>query len=153
MKLNEGRISPVLRKIHNNVKPEDTGIDVKSIWHTCSDSVLVKLGLETDKKKTFCETVHSIQGTKAAVSSVEPICNLKIRDLDCCVNKEKMEETIKTDYTDVRNFKVGFTSTSQRINISRCHLWVPWATSPLRKNKDRVDHLQDKPKGSSNPLP
>lgn len=40
--------------------------------------------------------------------------NLKIRDLDRLANNGEMEKTIKNDYRDVGNLKVGVASVNSR---------------------------------------
>lgn len=61
MKQNEGTSSgEILRNIRNNAIPKDTGLDIKFIRPTRTDSVFAKIGSKTNKEKTFCETRRSI---------------------------------------------------------------------------------------------
>lgn len=63
--MNEGRsCAELLRQIRNNTKPENAGVDVKSIRRPQIGVILNELGSKIGKKSILCETVHNILGTK-----------------------------------------------------------------------------------------
>lgn len=100
----------VLREIRNSIKPEDAGVDVKSIRRIQTGDIFAELESRTDKKNRFYESVQSILDTKAIVSSLKSRFTLQIRDLSWLANKAEVDEIIKRDYLDVSNFMVEATS-------------------------------------------
>lgn len=92
IKLIEGISFPeVFPEVHTNVRQENDGVDVKSLLRTRTGDIL-KLGLKTDEKSSFCEIAQSME---PVVYSLEPMSILKIKDLDCLTNTEEVAETIK----------------------------------------------------------
>ena len=115
IKPTEGKtFAEVLSEIRYRMKPEENGAEVSSIRKTRSGGVLVELGPKTTNKSTFCEAVKGLLGEKALVSSLEPMCSLEIRDLDCLTEKVEVEEALKRECPEVTNARVGITSVNAR---------------------------------------
>lgn len=78
---------------------------------------------------------------------------LKIRNLDCLIYTEEVEEAMKGNFPDASNLKLGVAfvnSRGQKLTV----VTVPKraASFSIAENKDRVDYLQNKTKDGSNPL-
>lgn len=53
-------------------------------------------------------------GDRALISRLQSIFSLEIRGLDCLTEKIEVEYTIKHDYLEVTNIRIGITSTNFR---------------------------------------
>lgn len=54
-------------------KPRSAALLIKTNEGLQTGVILVELAWKSDKKSTFCETVHNILGTKIMVSAYNPV--------------------------------------------------------------------------------
>lgn len=115
IKPGEGRsYAEVLGAIRKSIRPEDTKTEIRSIRRTKQGEVLMELGAGTGDGTAFEGTVKELLEGAATVRKLVPKCCLEIKDLDCCTEKEEVEEALRRDFPALNEVKVFLTAANSR---------------------------------------
>ena len=81
----------ILSTIRTAVKPEDSGIEVRSIRQTRASQVLLELkGSTATSRAIFSDALKAATGDNCTVEELVPRVVLEIRDLDRCTSEEEV---------------------------------------------------------------
>ena len=91
----------ILSTIRTAVKPEDSGIEVRSIRQTRAGHVLLELRRSTTPSRaSFSEALKGATGDDCTVEELVPRTVLEIRDLDSCTSEDEVKQALKRDLQD-----------------------------------------------------
>ena len=96
----------ILSTIRKAVKPEESGVEIRSIRQTRAGQVLLELKEGNSVTRTaFSDALREATGNDCTVvRELVPRVVLEIRDLDSCTSSEEVEEALKRDLQDYKGF-------------------------------------------------
>ena len=99
------------------VKPEDSGIEVRSIRQIREGQVLLVLkGSTTTSRASFSDPLKVATGDDCTVEELVPRVALEIRDLDNCTSEDEVKQALKRvlqDYNGILRFSLTQLNTSE----------------------------------------
>lgn len=114
IKTSGSSFADVLKKIQKDVRPEDTGTEIKSVRKTQAGGVLIEIGEDSKNKSGFREAIEGALGEGAVVSSLEPKVTLEIMDIPESYEDADVREALQRDAPELGSCKVGLTTPNPR---------------------------------------
>ncbi|XP_073999927.1 uncharacterized protein [Rhodnius prolixus] len=78
----EETFAGVLKKIRENINPEEVGTSVQSLRRTQKGDVLIELGQQSGAQEALMEKINTVLGDAGTVKKLTPRATIEIRDLD-----------------------------------------------------------------------
>lgn len=86
----------IVSAIHAKIKPDEMGVDVRSVRRTRAGGVLLELGrTSVEVRATFSAALKQTVDVASEVAEMVPKSTVEIRDCDCCTTETEIEEALR----------------------------------------------------------
>lgn len=99
-----------LENIQKDIRPEDTGAEIRSVRKTQTGGVLIEQREGTTNKKGIKDAIQQTFGFLGTVSNLEPKLTLEIGDIPETCEDTDVTEALRTAFLELEEIKIGLTS-------------------------------------------
>uniref|UniRef100_A0A6M2DQ35 Putative myosin-2 heavy chain-like protein panstrongylus lignarius n=1 Tax=Xenopsylla cheopis TaxID=163159 RepID=A0A6M2DQ35_XENCH len=130
----------ILKDIKGKVKPEEIGIDVKSIRQTKEGGVLLEINKMSGGNSAFAEAIRTAVGDKGTIKQLTPMTTIEILDLDEVSTEAEIREALKRDYKEkIEIRRINLTKVTARgQRAAFCEIDETCAIEALEKARIKV---------------